>query len=224
MRHDPAVGIHHYLAAGQAGVGGKTAEYELSCRVDEYFNVFQITQDWCKEMLDELFSYFFLRNFLIVLCRAERSDDLAIADRHLRLAVGLEPFESFVSPKLLEPSRERVTEDDTKRKHFLCLVGRVSVHDSLIASAARINAHCNIRRLLCNRIKYFQSICVSDVAVYLARYSFKIDFCPGLHLAAEYEGAVAAETLYGNTAVPVLFKARIEYRIGYLIADFVGVA
>ena len=77
VRHGATVGVDLDFAAGLSRIRFKTALHEAPRRVDEYLDIFQRAEDGGEEMFDELFPYFLLRDFFIVLCRTECRNDFA---------------------------------------------------------------------------------------------------------------------------------------------------
>src|SRR3989344_891735 len=55
VRHEPAVGIHLDFAASESRIGLEPALYEPPRRIDEYLDIFERTEYWREEVVDELF-------------------------------------------------------------------------------------------------------------------------------------------------------------------------
>src|SRR3989338_8028274 len=77
VRHKAAICVYLYLPAGKPRVRLEAALHESPRRIDEYLDIFHRAEYRCKKMFDELFPYFLLRDFFVVLCRTECCDDFA---------------------------------------------------------------------------------------------------------------------------------------------------
>src|SRR3989338_5030671 len=225
VRDESAVCIHLNFPSRQTRVGLEAALHEFARGGHQYFDVIDCSEHRLEQVFNERGSYFFLRDFFCVLCRAQRGDDaFAVADSYLRFAIGLHPRERPAAAQFLEIAGEFVREHDAKRKEFRRLVRRIAVHDALISRAFSIDPHRDIGGLLGDRDEHFQIVLITDVRIHGAADFFVIDFPACRHFTAYHERAVAAKRLDGHTRLWVLRENGIKYRVRYLVTHFVGVA
>src|SRR3989344_6143303 len=124
-------------------------------------------------MFDELLPYLFLRDLFIVLRGAKRCNDLSVSYRDLCFSVWSQPRKCLVAAELLQTPGERMRQNDAERQHFFRFIGRVAIHNSLVARAACVHAEGNVGGLLCNGDDYLELFFISDLPVDLASYLFK---------------------------------------------------
>src|SRR5262249_49892838 len=143
VRHETAVGVDLNFAAGESRVCHEAALHKATGRIDENFYLRQITEHRLEKVFGKSSANFREVYFFGVLCRAKRSDDAALVDSDLRLAVWLEPCERTIATQFFKTTRERVRKHHAKRQHFFGFVSRITVHDALIAGAAGVDSHRN---------------------------------------------------------------------------------
>src|SRR3989338_1380627 len=214
VRHEATICIDLYFPAGQARIGHEASLYETAGRIDEYLYLRDVAEYRLEHMLDESRAHLLELYVFGMLCgRERRNDSCAVAYRHLRLTVGAKPWERTIAAYLFEPARERVRENDAFGQILECLVGRIAVHDALIASAAGIDTLRDVWGLLCDAHEYLELIGVADVSVNLTADCFKINFCFRLDLAADHQRPVTSKALDASAALWILPKHFIEYCI-----------
>ncbi len=143
-----AVGVDDDLAAGEPGVADRTADHEAPGGVDEevlaqLLRVVEVArQDRLDDVLPEVVRDQRL-GALLVLRRDQQLLDLgrpavAVADRHLRLAVRSQVRDDLGLAHVGEPVRELVRERDRERHQLLRLTRRVAEHHPLVARAGDV--------------------------------------------------------------------------------------
>ena len=115
-------------------------------------------------------------------------------------------------------------ERDPQREKFGGFVRRIAVHDPLIPCAVLINAHCDVGRLLDDALDDLKFLVVADVPIDRLGDSLRVDLGVARHLSSDDKEAVRAKRLHRNAALGVLREAGIQYRVGDLVAHFVGMS
>ena len=206
------------------------------------------------DILADILVNLFLRDLLVVLggddnrLETDRLIVLIVLDGNLRLAVCAEIRKRTVLAHLGQPAGQLVCEIDGIRHVFRRLVGGIAEHHALIAGADRldlrighlvlsrlkglVHAHRDIRRLLIQRdkdragvrIEAFAGIVIADLPDRIADNLLIIYNSLGRDLAGHQDKTCAGSSLACHTAHGILCHAGIQNRIGYSIADFVGMS
>src|SRR3989344_1645657 len=75
--HKPTVGVYLDFAAREPRIGFKSSLHKPPRWIDEYLDIFERAEYRREEVLNELLTYLFLRDFFVVLRGAKRSDNFA---------------------------------------------------------------------------------------------------------------------------------------------------
>ena len=123
-------------------------------------------------------------------------------------------------------------EHDRQRHELFGLGAGEPEHQALVAGAAGIDAHGDVRRLAVNRredgarlrIEAVLAAVVADIVDGGARHFLNVDERAGRDLAGDDDEAGGDQRLARHAADRIPRQDRIENGIGNLIGDFVGVA
>ncbi len=150
---------------------------------------------------------------------------------HLALAVGPEVVERALAANLTEALDQPVREHDRQRHQLLGLVAGVAEHEALVAGAAGVHAHGDVRRLLVDRghdrarlvVEAELGAGVADVLDGLTHGLGEVDVGLGGDLAGDDGQAGGDQRLAGHPAVGILGEDGVQDRIRDLVGDLVGV-
>src|SRR3989339_589990 len=220
VRYETAVGINHDLASREPSVGLEPSAHERSRGVHENFDVIRV-QNLSDNILDHDAANLILPDLRGMLRAHEHGRDLPVAHGHLRLPVRTQPWDLPAPTQCLQPMRQRMREYHAARHKLGRFVRGKAIHDSLITSPARFHAPRNVRRLRDDIRKHKKTVVISDVTVYRARDNRIINLRPRSHLPAHKHDAMPTERLNRHATAWVLREARIENRVGNLVAHLV---
>ena len=172
---------------------------------------------------------------------------VAVADRHLRLAVGPQIRDDVRLADIGQPVRELVRERDRERHELFGLVARVAEHHALITGAGdvelivvgRVGARLvglvdalgDVGRLLVDRVDHGARVGreaeirvgVADLADRLARDLLDVHVRRGGDLTGHDDEPRVHEGLARHAAGRVIAQHGVEDAVGDLVRDLVGV-
>ena len=151
---------------------------------------------------------------------------------HLGLAIGPQKIDHARAPRLAQPAHQFVGQHDGQRHELGSFVAGVAEHQALIARAASVDAHGDVRRLALNhvqdaagfRIVSERGVVVADVLNHLARQFRNVHVRRGGDLPGDHANAGGNEHLAGNAAGWVVRENRVEDGVGDLIRHLIGMA
>ena len=246
MTTHAAVGVDDDLATGQTGVAHRSADDELTGRVDVELGL-GVDETRGDHRLDDLLHDELTEGALLdvaaVLARDDDGVDAArpavdVLDRHLRLAVGAEEGVDPVAPADLgEVPRQLVREADRHRHQLVGVGAGEAEHHALVAGAlllvlVGVDAHRDVGALPLDRhehaarvgVKAHVGADVADLVDRLADDLRDVDVRRGRHLAGDVDVASLDEGLARDPAGRVLGDDRVEDRVADLVADLIRVA
>src|SRR5581483_795854 len=247
VRAAPAVAIDDDLAPGQAGVAVRSADHELAGRVDVENNVVvpELLGDARpNHLLDDLPLGLLADGVLLLVQHGfivlGGDDDRVNARRpladvlngHLALAVGPEPRQLALLPRLGQPLDKPVGHVDRQGHQLRRLVAGVAEHQALVAGAllllvvlGAIDAAGDVGALAVNGAYDAAGVVIEadlgmDVANLLDRVAGdlgRVDVGFGGHLAGEDDLPGRHERFAGDSALRVLRENRVEDGITDLV-------
>jgi hypothetical protein len=171
---------------------------------------------------------------------------VAVADRHLRLAVRPQVRHDVGLAHVGQPLGELVRQRDRQRHQLRRLVGRVAEHHALVAGAGevecivvrrvrarlvrRVDALRDVGRLLVDGVEDRArvgaeaqvGVDVADLADRLARDVLDVDVGLGRDLARDDDQAGVDEGLAGDAALRVVAQHGVEDAVADLVGHLVG--
>ncbi len=155
-----------------------------------------------------------------------------VLDRDLALAVGAQPLEGLRLPRLGEAHRELVRERDRKGHELLGLAHGEPEHEALVAGAAGVDPHRDVRRLLVDRrddgarlvVESVLRARVADVADRLPDDARDVDVGLRRDLARDEREARRDERLARDAPDRIVPEDRVEDRVRDLVGDLVRMA
>jgi len=150
----------------------------------------------------------------------------------LRFAIGTEVRAGAILADFGKLEAELVGQRNRQRHQFGGLIAGVAEHHSLIASAAGVDAHGDIARLLVDAGDYgagvgvetVEGVVVADRLHDSADEVLKIDVGFGGDFAGDDDQAGAGHGLTGDAAGGILLQAGVKDGVGNLVGNLVGVA
>src|SRR6185436_1438565 len=120
------------------------------------------------DLLDDVFFHGLLRDERAVLAGNDDGVDAhrpgaVVFDRDLRLAVRPQVLEDAVTPRARQPLGELVREHDRQRHQLFGFGTGEAEHQPLVAGAAGVDAHRDVRRLAVNRGEHGAGLAVEAV-------------------------------------------------------------
>ena len=164
---------------------------------------------------------------------------LAILHGNLTLAVRPEPRKAAILSRLCQRLRQIVRVGDRRRHQFLGLVAGKSEHHALIACPlliriviGRIHAHRDILRLLVDRrqnraassVEAILRVIVADLRDRVSRNARNVHIAVRRNLAHHQHKTGRRRALARHTRLRVLGQDRIQYAVGNLVADLIGMS
>ena len=164
---------------------------------------------------------------------------LAILHGNLTLAVRPEPRKAAVLSRLCQRLRQIVRVGDRRRHQLLGFVAGKSEHHALIACAllvriviGRIHAHRDILRLLVDRrqnraassVEAILRVIVADLRDRVSRNARNVHIAVRRNLAHHQHKTGRRRALARHTRLRVLGQDRIQYAVGNLVADLIGMS
>ena len=165
-------------------------------------------------------------------CAEAKGDVVLVLHGHLRLGVGTEPCSLAALPRNRQAMRELVRELHRERHQLRRLVRGEAEHESLIARAAGVDTHRDVRRLARDELRDLDAagverlvrVHVSDLANRIAHDAFVVHGHRRRDLAGEHDLAALTQNLTGDSTRRVSTEVGVENGVGDVIADFVRVA
>ena len=155
-----------------------------------------------------------------------------IFDGDLGFSIGAEEINDVLLADFSELVRKAVRELDGHGHQLGRFVAGIAEHQALVAGAAGVNTHGDVRRLFVNGADYAAGFgveakfgaSVADVADDFAREVGKVHVSGGGDLAGDYDQASGDQGLAGDAAHGIVFHDGVEDGVGNLVGDFVGMA
>ena len=155
-----------------------------------------------------------------------------IFDRDLGFAVGAEEINHVLLANFGKLVRQAVRQLDRHGHQLGRLVAGEAEHQALVAGAAGIHAHGDVRRLLLDRADHaagfgVESIFragVADVADHLASDVGKSHVSRGGDFAGDHDQAGGDQRFAGDAAHGVVRQHGVQHGIGNLVGNFIGMA
>jgi hypothetical protein len=154
-----------------------------------------------------------------------------VFDADLALAVRTEKVQLAGAAHVAQLPHQLVGHHDGERHQLGSFVACVAEHHALVARAARVHPHGNVRRLRLDDVQHAAGLVVeAEGGVRVAhvldgfpRQARYVDVALGGDFARHHADSGGDQSLAGHSAVGILLQHRIENRIGYLVGDLVGV-
>ncbi len=151
---------------------------------------------------------------------------------HLRLAVGPQEIHLALASRLRKPPRQPVRQLDRHGHQLFGLVAGIAEHQALIARAAGVNAHGDVRRLVVDRgnngaglgVEAILSAGIPNVANHFPGQVAKVDVGVRGDFARYQHQSGSNQGLARHAAARIVLQHRIENGIGNLVGDFIGMA
>ena len=210
------VGLMKYLVLESSRLDGITAWMTFSRMSSRMVSIFTRLECWAEMMTASM--------------RAGRVP--VVLDRDLALPVRAQVVEDLLLAHLAEPPRELVREHDRQRHQLFGLVAGEAEHQALVAGAAGVDAHGDVRRLLVDGgddraglvVEAVLGARVADALDRLADDAGQVGVGRGRDLAGDEGQAGGDHRLAGHPAHGVLGEERVEDRVRDLVRDLVRVA
>ena len=171
---------------------------------------------------------------------------LVIGDGDLALSVRAQPAQRPALPLGCQRQREIVGKGDGGGHQLLCLPAGIAEHHALISCAGAlelvlvaalrlegvVHAHGDVRGLPVQRGEYGTALgvkAIGGVGVADLRHSGADDggdvhLCLGGHFAHDHHHSGGGHRLAGHTALRVLSQHSVQYSVGNLVTDLVGMS
>ena len=252
-----AVSIHDDLSSCQSAVTVRSADHETACRIDKEFCliIYHIFwKDHIKHVFLNIRMDLFLCHIRIMLSRKNyciktgRFAIFIILNRYLSLSIRTKVRKRAVFSYLCKLEGKFVRQRNRIRHVFLCLIGCVPKHHTLISCTdgfdliirhgilfcfqCFVHTHGNICGLLIDRCDHSTGICIKSI--FSSRISnlthgithdlldIHISFC-GNFSHYKYK-TCGGSSFTCNTAHWILLKKCIKNRIGNLVTHFIRMA
>ena len=155
-----------------------------------------------------------------------------VLDGDLALAVRPQVGHGAVLAHFAQLRGELVCQRDRRRHQLGRLVRGIAKHHALVAGAAGVHAHRDVRRLRVDgrddragiRVEAVFRVGVTDVRDGVADDLLKVDIRVGRDLARNDHQASAGQRFAGHAAHRVLRQAGVKNGIGDLVGNLVGMA
>ena len=235
-----AVGVHDDLTAGQTAVTLRATHHKTAGGVDVILGVFVQQLGWDGLLND------FPENIFFQLCQRDLGAVLAgndhrvhagglavhIFHRHLALAVGAQVIQRAVFPDFGQAAGQLVGHRDGKRHQLRSLIAGVTEHHTLIAGAGHliVGAQRDVGALAVNvgddaagvTVKAVLGTVIANAADDIAGDAGNVHIAVGGDLTHDVDKAGGAGGLTGHAGTGVLLQNGIQYGVGDLVADLVG--
>ena len=193
-------------------------------------------QDLIKNIFLDILVNLLLGYILIMLggqnhcIQAHRLIILIILHCNLGLSVGTQVRQGSVLSHLGKASRQLVGQGDGQGHELLRLPAGVAEHHALVARAARVHTHGDIRALLVDvgdhgagvGVKAVFGAGVADAGHHLPHQLLKVHIAAGGDLAHDVDQAGGHAGLAGHPGVGVLGQDLVQDGVRDLVADLVG--
>ena len=152
--------------------------------------------------------------------------------RDLRLAVRAQPLDVAAAAAIGERLGEPMREQDRHRHELVGLVGRVAEHHPLVARAAGVDAHRDVRRLTVDRADHGAGLAVEAVAgIGVADALDRARTMSGMWTyvfvvisPATQARPVVTSVSHATRAVGIVGENGVEHGVGDRVRDLVGMA
>ena len=248
----PAIGIHNDLAPRQAGIPRRATHNKAASRVDIKFGVLvqPLGRDRCLDhMFHHVGANLFQRDIRAVLrgqhdrIHAHR-DAVFVLHSNLRLPVRTQIGQLAALAHVAQLFGHLMRQGDRQGHELRCFVAGKAKHHPLVARADAvegvgravlrligfIDAHGDVGRLHIDRcdnaagiaVKSIFVVAIADVDGHIAgdRRNIHVAFRGNLTHDVQHPGC--RRHLAGNMRMGVLLQNRIQYRVGNLVAEFIG--
>src|SRR5208337_349015 len=119
-----------------------------------------------------------------------------------------------------------------RRHQLLILITRIPKHHSLVAGAAGIDAHGDVAGLFVDAgddgagvaVEAVEGVVVANALHGAANDLLKVDVSFGGDFSGDDDEAGRGESFASDAADGILGEAGVEYGIGNLVGDFIGMA
>ena len=211
-----AVGVHDDLAPGEPRVAVRPADHEAPRGIDVIVRA-RIHHLRRNHRVDDVLPHFgpqrLDRNRVAVLRGNHHGVDtlgraVDILHAHLALAIRTQEIQNARAPHLGKLPDQFVGQHDGQRHQFVGLVAGIAEHHALVAGAARIHAHGDVRRLRLDGVQHPagiaveapQGIGVSDMLDGPPHYPRHIHVTSGGDLARHHADAGGHQHLASHAA------------------------
>ncbi len=155
---------------------------------------------------------------------------IGILDADLALAVGPQEVELTPATHLAQLAAQLVGHHDGQRHQLRRFIAGIAEHETLVAGAAGIHAHCDVGRLALDgvqdsagvAIEAVQRIVIPDMVDDASRQLGHIDVSSGRDFARYHANAGCQQDLASHAAHRIVAQDGIQYGVRYLIRHLVG--
>ena len=234
MGRKPTVSIDHQLAAGETGIGFKTAQHKSAGWVDENFRLLVDAHVMAGAVNDQSAEFLaqFVRIFICIMLAGDHNGVHALRNTkrilhgHLRFAVPSNAGDQVFLPAGGEQARDAVRQHDRRGQQFNRFPTGIAVHDALIACAEciPIDRTCNVRTLRMQPHLYMIITAISSSLNRLSYNGFHVGACRCAEFPSNKNIARRCQHFTGNAGIGIFFEAGVQNVVRNRVAELVRMA
>ena len=236
MGGQPTVGVHHQLAAGQAGVRLDPTQYKAAGGIDENLRVLIRGED-AEGWLDDEFQQFLPQLGQILILRMLAGEDDGgdppgcaedILHRHLRLSVRPQAADPAHRPRTGKQGGQAVGQHYRQWQEIFCFTAGVAINDPLVTGCGLVPVLYRLRDVRAlgpdEDLHVETPAVVAGPAHRVAHDGRDIRDRQRGDLAGHHEFTRCRQNFTGDAGVGVMFQAAVQHGVRYGIAQLVRVA